>query len=538
MKLSVKGKLGGGFAALLILTGFVGWTGLRAAEDISQETRDIVNLNVLALAEASTTVSDATRVRELVQIHAFTKDPAEQSRLEAEVAQLDGRMTQHFATLRTQSASRLSLDAIAALQSAWDSYTQVRDQVLAFSSAGQAAEARATNSGAAHTRFEGVLNALDELIAVKRTTAEDRLDEAMRSYAANRNLMLAVMAIAVLLGAAIAAVLSRRILRAVREFSTLTSRVGEGDLAARVSLDGRDELGTLAENLNSMVVDLGELSGQVRDGAQSIGSATSEILAAVSQHTASATEQSAAINETSATVNEIRAAAEQSARKAKEVAEQAQASVQVSDEGSQAVGAIGRGMEEIREKVEAMARDILALSEQTQQIGEITATVNDLADQSNILALNAGIEAAKAGEQGKGFAVVAGEVRSLAEQSKEATAQIRGILGDIQKATTQAVLATERGTKVVEEGLVLGGRAGELIGSLAETIRQAAQAAQLIAASAHQQSVGMDQIAEAMKDVNEATTQFVAGAQQSQRAAEDLNDLARRLTALTERYRL
>jgi methyl-accepting chemotaxis protein len=195
-------------------------------------------------------------------------------------------------------------------------------------------------------------------------------------------------------------------------------------------------------------------------------------------------------------------------------------------------------MEEIRERVEAIARDILTLSEQTQQIGEITATVNDLADQSNILALNASIEAAKAGEHGKGFAVVATEVRNLAEQSKGATAQVRRILGDIQKATTAAVLATEQGTKVVEEGLELSSRAGDGIRSLAETIREASHAVQQIAASAHQQSVGMDQIASAMKDVNEGTAQFAAGAQQSQRATEDLNDLSGQLAALTERYRV
>jgi glucokinase-like ROK family protein len=147
-------------------------------------------------------------------------------------------------------------------------------------------------------------------------------------------------------------------------------------------------------------------------------------------------------------------------------------------------------------------------------------------------------EAAKAGEHGKGFAVVATEVRNLAEQSKQATQQVRGILGDIQKATTAAVLATEQGTKVVEQGLTLTEQANAGIGNLVATIQEAAQAAQVIAASAHQQSTGLDQIAQAMKDVNEGTTQFVASAQQSQRAAEDLNDLAGRLSSVTDQYQV
>ena len=134
--------------------------------------------------------------------------------------------------------------------------------------------------------------------------------------------------------------------------------------------------------------------------------------------------------------------------------------------------AIASAMEEIRGRVDAIARDIVTLSERTQQIGEITATMNGLADRSNLLALNASIEAARAGEHGKGFAVVADEVRKLAEQSKAATAQVESILGDVQTATSAAVAASQDGTRVVEDGLELTGRAGEGIRSLSDTIRR------------------------------------------------------------------
>jgi methyl-accepting chemotaxis protein len=326
--------------------------------------------------------------------------------------------------------------------------------------------------------------------------------------------------------------------QAVADYSAFAASVAEGNLTARVNANGSQDLQVLSEHLNAMVIGLSEVSGRVREGAQSIRAATGEILAAVSQHTASASEQSASISEATSTVTELRAAAEQTAQKAKEVADQAGTSVQVGVQGTENVRTIAGVMEEIRDRVEAIARDILALSEQSQQIGEITATVNDLADQSNILALNASIEAAKAGEHGKGFAVVATEVRNLAEQSKQATQQVRGILGDIQKATTAAVLATEQGTKVVEQGLTLTERASAGIDDLVKAIQEAAQAARVIAASAHQQSTGLDQISQAMKDVNEGTTQFVASAQQSQRAAEDLNELAGQLTSATDQYQV
>jgi methyl-accepting chemotaxis protein len=325
---------------------------------------------------------------------------------------------------------------------------------------------------------------------------------------------------------------------AVLDFTTFAARVADGDLTATVGANGSPELAQLADSLNTMVSGLAEISREIQAGVREIGGSSAEILSAVSRHTESAGEQSAAISQTSATVNELQAAADDTAQRARQVAQQASDSVAVSDEGTEAVGAIADAMEELRARVDGIAREILTLSERTQQIGAITATVNDLADQSNLLALNASIEAARAGEHGRGFAVVAEQVRRLSEQSKAATAQVEGILTDVRDATAAAVAASEQGTKVVDDGLSLTGRAGEGIRSLADTIREASGAAEQIAASAHQQSVGMDQIAEAMTNIDDGTAQFLDGAQQSQRVAGDLNELSGKLAALTDRYRV
>ena len=323
---------------------------------------------------------------------------------------------------------------------------------------------------------------------------------------------------------------------AVRDYSEFAARVAEGDLRAAVSAGGSEDLRGLADSLNRMVAGLAEITGHIQAGVHDIGTSSEEILDSVNRHTESAGLQSAAINQTSSTVNELRAAAEDTAQLASEVADRANDSLQVSGEATTAVAAITSAMEEIRERVGAIARDIVTLSERTQQIGEITATVNGLADKSKLLALNASIEAARAGEHGKGFAVVAEQVSQLAEQSKEATAQVETILGDVQSATSAAVRASQEGTKVVEGGLQLSSRAGAGIRSLSDTIQRAFAAAEQIAASSQQQSVGIEQIAQAMNHVNEGTDQFVEGAHQSQLAAEKLGELAAQLAALTERY--
>jgi methyl-accepting chemotaxis protein len=324
---------------------------------------------------------------------------------------------------------------------------------------------------------------------------------------------------------------------AVRNYAQFAARVADGDLTATVA-SGEEELGELSGSLNSMVAGLADISSEIQAGVQEIGESTAEILGSVSRHTESASQQSAAITQTSVTVNELREAADATAQRAHEVARQASDSVRVSDEGTHAVAAIAAAMEEIRRRAAGVSEEIDRLSARAEQIGVITDTVNELADRSNLLALNATIEAARAGEAGRGFAVVADQVRQLADQSKAATAKVESILMEVRDAATAAVSAGEAGAKVVEHGLELTARADEGIRSLTGIIRAASNAAEEIAASAQQQSVGMDEIAESMKSIEDGTVQFLDGAQSSQLAARNLNELAAKLAGLAERYRV
>ena len=285
-----------------------------------------------------------------------------------------------------------------------------------------------------------------------------------------------------------------------------------------------------------MLENLRGLVGETREGINILGTSASEILAVTVQVAARTTETAAAISETSATADEVRQAADLSAEKAKYVSDSSQKSIQIGTAGKQAMDDTVTVILRIQDQMELIADSIVRLSEQSQAIGEIIASVTDLADQSNLLAVNAAIEAAKAGEHGRGFAVVAQEVRSLAEQSKQATAQIRTILNDVQKATSSAVMATEQGGRAVEAGVRQSREAGEAIRLLADVITEAAQAATQIAASSQQQLVGMNQVAQAMENINQAGSQNAISTRQAETTAQDLYQLGQRLKHLVEQY--
>ncbi len=314
--------------------------------------------------------------------------------------------------------------------------------------------------------------------------------------------------------------------------------VASGDLSQRLSISGDDDLGRLADNLNAMTESLAEVATGTTEAINTISSAVEELQCSINGQSSGASEQAAAVNETTAALDQIKGMAAQAMERVQMLGETAERSRRESELGGVAVEQAISGMAGILHRMEGIAQTILALSEQIQQIGEITGVVTNLAQQSKMLALNASIEAAKAGEAGKGFAVVAAEVRELAEQSQQSTAQVQKILQDIRHATDRAVMATEEGSKGVDAGMLSVQRSGDVMRQLNEVVRETAIASQQITAVVKQQFIGLEQVTNAMKDINKVTAQFVSSTQQSQVSSAGISKVTDRLRDSVKAYKL
>jgi methyl-accepting chemotaxis protein len=469
----------------------------------------------------------------------LTADRSEQDKIE-------GNLTEGMQQVDAILEGLLKLDPdhqfqsqLKELKNIKSAYRQTRQQGISLINGGKIEEAKQLFVGVQDDRFDKMRSITLELGDRAKDNAEDQIALDMQTAGRLEILFVLIGVAAFILGGLLVAFMNRAIAKPLSEITGIAELIAGGDLSVVLAGEERkDEVGLLANSFGRMVENLRRTTSDISEAVNLLGSSASEIMASTTQVASGTAETATAISETTTTVEEVRQAGQLSSKKAQNVSEIANRVAQVSRDGQKAVGETAAGMRNIREQMDSIAATIVRLSEQGQSIGGIIAVVNDIADQSNLLSVNAAIEAARAGEQGKSFAVVAQEIRSLAEQSKQATTQVREILSDVQKATSAAVMATEQGTKAVEIGVRQSAQAGEAIKVLAEGIGEAVQAATQIAASSQQQVVGMDQIGTAMENINQAGAETAASMRQMETAARNLNELGQKLKQLVEQYKV
>jgi methyl-accepting chemotaxis protein len=568
-----------GFGVLVVLLGMAIVTGYDAITAIRDSQRRLFEQHFSSVVDLVELRADQNRQRAQILEMILTTNQTELDNLardiQSQVKEIDNELQRSSERHKKDAKAVLKIGELKQLLT---EYRRTRDEQIHLIFEGKADEARRMAESLQADRFNKIRAISVELENDAVRDAEADLTESNMYAERSLRVFAIVGGLALMLGVAMTAGLNRLISRPLQDLTTVAERITLGDLNVNVSSDGRgDEVGVLARTFDRMTQSLRTMAGaaeqiaagdlrsavgpqspddvlgnafarmtenlreqtrQLVEGANVLGSSASEIVASTTELATTSSESATAVSETTTTMEEVRQTAQVASQKAKYVADSAQKAAQISQSGSKATDDVVAGMNRIRQQMEAIAESMVRLSEQSHAIGQIITTVEDLAAQSNLLAVNAAIEAAKAGEHGKGFGVVAQEVKSLAEQSRLATNQVRTILSDIQKATTAAVMATEQGSKAVEAGEKQTGAAGESIRTLAGSVMEAAQAATQIAASSQEQLVGMDQVAVAMENIKQASTQNVSSAKQLETAARNLDELGQRLKQLVERYKV
>jgi len=277
--------------------------------------------------------------------------------------------------------------------------------------------------------------------------------------------------------------------------------IAAGDLTQPIDARGQNEMALLAHNVHEMQKALANTVGVVRDGADTIFTGAGEISAGSNDLSSRTEQQAASLEETAASMEQLTATVKQNADNARQASRLALDASSTAKKGGNVVEGVVRTMDEI--------------ATSSSKIAQITNVIDGIAFQTNILALNAAVEAARAGEQGRGFAVVAGEVRTLAQRSAQAAKEIKGLIDDSgARVSAGSALVNEAGTTMAEIVSAVT-RVTDIMGE--------------IASASDEQSRGIDQVGQAVAEMDRVTQQNASLVEESAAAAAALEEQAARL---------
>jgi methyl-accepting chemotaxis protein len=302
--------------------------------------------------------------------------------------------------------------------------------------------------------------------------------------------------------------LSLDALGSLNDISLVASALSEGNLTQTIDKDYPGTFGAVIAGMNGTVENLRELVGEIKDSTININSAAKEIAAGNNDLSHRTEEQAASLQETAASMGELTSTVQLNAKSAQQANQLAVGATDIAGKGVAVVNQVVTTME--------------GINESSRKIVDIISVIDGIAFQTNILALNAAVEAARAGEQGRGFAVVAGEVRNLAQRAAAAAGEIKNLIGD-------SVEKVEDGTKLVAQ-------AGKTMEEIVSAIRGVTVIMSEIRTASIEQTSGIEQVNQAIGQMDEVTQQNAALVEQAAAAAESLEDQAQNLSVTVGRF--
>ena len=407
----------------------------------------------------------------------------------------------------TDDATRQRAERVGEVRKRW---LEARDQVNALKAADDTAAARALVQSKFMPVTEDYRNSIKELVdglvADSVATKQEIHDQFHQLYLIAGSLLAIVVVFATLVSLRLASGLAK----GVQVAQQAAQRIGDGDLSQQFDTSGRDEISQLLQALATMQSKLVDVVGRVRQGSESVATASAEIAQGNQDLSARTESQASALEQTAASMEELGTTVRQNADNAQQANQLAVKASTVAQQGGDVVAQV----------VDTMK----GINDSSRRIADIITVIDGIAFQTNILALNAAVEAARAGEQGRGFAVVAGEVRNLASRSADAAKEIKGLIST----------SVER----VEQGSALVDRAGSTMTEVVQAIRRVTDIMGEISAASSEQSQGVSQVGDAVTQMDQATQQNAALVEQMAAAASSLNAQAADLVQVVASFKL
>jgi methyl-accepting chemotaxis protein len=511
MKLSqmkVSHRLNLGFGVLLLLLMTIVGIGIDRMAEVNRRLNSISNVNNvevrLAVAMHASLYEQSIATRDLLLAPDAAARKSANDRMKKEMAsyqaiekELDAMFTSLEETADIEKAAMAQVrDLSAAAAPLLKKLTELAD-------ADDVNSARQLlDSGLAVKQMQRRTN-LGELISLEDRLNKTASAEATAFYLGARHSMLLLGGIALAIGATLAWIISRGLvgqLGGEPAYATdIANRIATGNLSSDIAVGGKQA--SLLQAIKSMNGNLQEIVSEVRTGTDAIAIATSEIATGNFDLSARTEQQAGSLEETTAALEELTSAVQQNANNAAQASQLASSASEI---------ALNAGM-----AMQRMVTTMSAIDSSSKKIVSIISVIDDISFQTNILALNAAVEAARAGEQGRGFAVVASEVRSLAQRSTAAAREIKALI--------------ENSVDNVDSGYQLMQQTGNTMDGVVESIRKVSDVVAEITAAGREQASGIQQINDAIVQMDQTTQQNAALVEQAAAAASTLQGQAKRL---------
>ncbi|WES90611.1 methyl-accepting chemotaxis protein [Dickeya fangzhongdai] len=403
-----------------------------------------------------------------------------------------------FTALVSSSEEKALLDNLNTNRQA---YIKARDDIFAAKSAGNSEQAKQFFEQRLQPIAVEYQKSMNILRDYQRTSI-DRMRMDIAERASNSYFFLGGLGgLITVIGSLLAWMLTRSIVRPLQKAVLITHAVAKGDLTEEISPQGRDELAQLQFALKAMIAQLRTVVGEVREGAEAIAGASSQLSAGNLDLSNRTEEQSGALQETASSIEQLTSTVRHNADNARQASQLAQDTAIQAQSGGQLVS----------EVVQTMG----AIDSSSKKIVDIIGVIDSIAFQTNILALNAAVEAARAGEQGRGFAVVASEVRSLAQRSASAAREIKELIG-------HSVQTVDAGNQLVE-------KAGASIQGIVDGVRKVSELVGEISVASQEQSLGIEQVNMAINKMEQTTLQNASLVREGNTATQALQQQAEQL---------